>query len=209
MGSIIPNSKRYSKVSDPLPTFGASAQHAFTTEPAPADPYVYQVGFGNRFSSEAIPGTIPRSCNAPQKVKYNLYSEQLNGSTFVAPRADVQHAWFYRIFPSVAHGDLRKMPLNTDIESRFSPGNGNVDFVPGALCWRAFPIPKATGPAVDFVQGLKTIVGYGDPTTKDGLAVHMYVANASMKNRAFCSNDGDMLFVPQSGRLDIQTEFGR
>ncbi|GJC94102.1 homogentisate 1,2-dioxygenase [Colletotrichum higginsianum] len=159
----------------------------------------------HRFS----PGTLPRSCNAPQKVKYSLYSEQLNGSTFVAPRADIQHAWFYRIFPSVAHGDLKKMPRNTEIESRFSSGNENVEFVPGALCWRAFPMPEAIGPSVDFVQGLKTIVGHGDPTSKDGLAVHVYTANASMKNRAFCSNDGDMLFVPQVGRLDIQTEFGR
>ncbi|TQN74802.1 Homogentisate 1,2-dioxygenase [Colletotrichum shisoi] len=70
-------------------------------------------------------------------------------------------------------------------------------------------MPEAIGPSVDFVQGLKTIVGHGDPTSKDGLAVHVYTANASMKNRAFCSNDGDMLFVPQVGRLDIQTEFGR
>lgn len=70
-------------------------------------------------------------------------------------------------------------------------------------------MPEVIGPSVDFVQGLKTIVGHGDPTSKDGLAVHVYTANASMKNRAFCSNDGDMLFVPQVGRLDIQTEFGR
>ncbi|CCF42448.1 hypothetical protein CH063_12443 [Colletotrichum higginsianum] len=99
--------------------------------------------------------------------------------------------------------------LVVKIESRFSSGNENVEFVPGALCWRAFPMPEAIGPSVDFVQGLKTIVGHGDPTSKDGLAVHVYTANASMKNRAFCSNDGDMLFVPQVGRLDVQTEFGR
>ncbi|KAJ0378516.1 hypothetical protein COL26b_003115 [Colletotrichum chrysophilum] len=44
---------------------------------------------------------------------------------------------------------------------------------------------------------------------KEGQAVHVYTSNASMGNRAFCSNDGDMLIVPQLGRLDIQTEFGR
>lgn len=195
--------------SDPVLTMGASAQHAFTTESSPEDPYIYQVGFGNRFSSEAIPGTLPRSCNVPQRVKYNLYSEQLNGSTFVASRIDIQNAWFYRIFPSVAHGDISKMPRNPDIESRFTSGNENVEFVPGGLCWRAFSVPKTDGPTIDFVQGLKTIVGNGDSTIKDGLAVHVYAANSSMKKRAFCSNDGDMLFVPQTGRLDIQTEFGR
>jgi homogentisate 1,2-dioxygenase len=62
---------------------------------------------------------------------------------------------------------------------------------------------------VDFVQGLKTIAGQGDSTTKEGLAIHIYVANASMKNKAFCSSDGDLLLIPQVGRLDIQTEFGR
>ncbi|TDZ35351.1 Homogentisate 1,2-dioxygenase [Colletotrichum spinosum] len=213
MGDIVTNSTSRPKVSDPLATFGASAQHAHGTDPLPEDPYVYQVGFGNRFASEAIPGTLPRSCNVPQKVKYNLYSEQLNGSTFVTPRAGLQHAWFYRIFPSAAHGDIMKMPRNADmsseIESRFTSGNDNVEFVPGALCWRAFPMPKPDRPEVDFIQGLKTIVGFGDPTNKEGVAVHVYAANASMQKRAFCSNDGDMLFVPQTGRLDIQTEFGK
>jgi homogentisate 1,2-dioxygenase len=63
--------------------------------------------------------------------------------------------------------------------------------------------------AIDFVDGIKTIAGQGDPTTKEGLAVHIYAANVSMRNRAFCSSDGDMLLMPQVGRLDIQTEFGR
>ncbi|UQC89585.1 homogentisate 1,2-dioxygenase [Colletotrichum lupini] len=160
MGAIIPNSERYPMASDPVLTMGASAQHAFTTDSSPEDPYIYQAGFGNRFSSEAI-------------VKYNLYSEQLNGSTFVASRTDIQNAWFYRIFPSVAHGDISKKPRNPDIESRFTSGNENVEFVPGGLCWRAFSVPKTDGPAIDFVQGLKTIVGNGDSTTKDGLAVHV------------------------------------
>jgi homogentisate 1,2-dioxygenase len=62
---------------------------------------------------------------------------------------------------------------------------------------------------VDFVQGLKTIAGQGDATLKEGVAVHVYTANVSMQNRAFCSSDGDMLLMPQHGRLDIQTEFGR
>jgi homogentisate 1,2-dioxygenase len=62
---------------------------------------------------------------------------------------------------------------------------------------------------VDFVQGLKTVGGHGDPTLKEGLAIHMYMANKSMAKKAFCNNDGDMLILPQQGRLDIQTEFGR
>ena len=30
-----------------------------------------------------------------------------------------------------------------------------------------------------------------------------------MEKKAFCNNDGDMLILPQQGRLDIQTEFGK
>jgi len=35
-------------------TFGASAAGSFYTTPRPKDPYSYQTGFGNRFSSEAM-----------------------------------------------------------------------------------------------------------------------------------------------------------
>lgn len=35
-------------------TFGASAAGSFYTNPRPKDPYSYQTGFGNRFSSEAM-----------------------------------------------------------------------------------------------------------------------------------------------------------
>lgn len=62
---------------------------------------------------------------------------------------------------------------------------------------------------VDFVQGIKTYGGHGDPTSKEGLAVHMYTANTSMTKTAFVNNDGDFLIIPQIGRLDIQTELGR
>jgi len=36
------------------PTSGASAQAAFSTTPTLDDPYIYQVGFGNRFATEAM-----------------------------------------------------------------------------------------------------------------------------------------------------------
>jgi homogentisate 1,2-dioxygenase len=74
--------------------------------------------------------------------------------------------------------------------------------------WDPFPFPSDVE-KIDFVQGLKTICGHGDPPLKEGLAIHMYSANASMQNQAFCNNDGDMLIIPQQGRLDIQTEFGK
>jgi homogentisate 1,2-dioxygenase len=62
---------------------------------------------------------------------------------------------------------------------------------------------------VDFVCGLKTLCGAGSPVMREGLAVHIYVADKSMENEALCNSDGHMLILPQQGRLDIQTEYGR
>jgi homogentisate 1,2-dioxygenase len=86
--------------------------------------------------------------------------------------------------------------------------NKNVEFTCSEHAWDPFPLPEENA-SVDFVQGLRTIGGNGDPTLKEGLAIHIYSANTSMKKTAFCSNDGDMLVLPQQGRLDIQTELGR
>lgn len=76
------------------------------------------------------------------------------------------------------------------------------------LAWFPFNLPS-DNQKVDFVQGLKTIAGNGEPTLREGLAIHMYLANESMDKKAFCNGDGDMLILPQLGRLDIQTEFGK
>ena len=70
------------------------------------------------------------------------------------------------------------------------------------------PIPSAQEAKIDFVAGLKTIAGSGDPTLLEGLATHIYTANTSMTQKAFVNADGEFLIVPQEGALDIQTEFG-
>ena len=41
------------------------------------------------------------------------------------------------------------------------------------------------------------------------MAVHIYVINSSMKDRCLYNSDGDLLIVPQTGKLLINTEFGR
>ncbi|KAH9945385.1 homogentisate 1,2-dioxygenase [Epithele typhae] len=190
-------------------TFGsASAQSTFSVPQDVKDPYRYQVGFGNRFASEAIPGTLPYAQNNPQKVKYDLYAESLNGTPFVTPRRDNQSAWIYRIRPSVAHQGFTELPDNPDLESCFLPLNPKVHFSPTQLAWYPLDIP-ADSTKVDFVAGLKTLGGNGDPTLREGLAVHIYAANESMDKKAFVNSDGDFLILPQQGRLDIQTEFGK
>ncbi|KAK0193433.1 homogentisate 1,2-dioxygenase [Armillaria mellea] len=187
-------------------TYSASA--SFVSAPS-GDPYKYQVGFGNRFASEAIPGTLPQGQNHPQKNKYGLYMEGMTGSPFVAPRPQNLHAcsciafglrWITR--------NSSGYPDNPDMESNFLPINSKVHISPTQLKWTPPPFPSSTD-EVDFIAGLKTIGGNGEPTAREGLALHIYLANASMKNTAFCNSDGDMLVAPQQGRLDVQTEFGR
>lgn len=61
---------------------------------------------------------------------------------------------------------------------------------------------------MNFVESLRTLCGHGDPTLKEGLAVHTYAFDADMNRQAFVSNDGELLIVPTRGTLDIQTELG-
>ncbi|KAK1754157.1 homogentisate 1,2-dioxygenase [Echria macrotheca] len=190
------------------PFTGATASGAFSTTPTSTDPYTYQVGFGNYFTSEALSGAIPIGQNTPQRCPYDLISEQLNGTPFISSRAYLLHAWFYRINPSSDHGSVREITTNPDLEAVFHPSDTNIRFMPECQEWEKFPLPS-NDVEVDFVDGVKTIAGHGDPTAKEGLAVHMYLANRSMEKRAFCNHDGDMLILPQEGRLDIQTEFGK
>lgn len=97
------------------------------------------------------------------------------------------------------------MPDQKDVESNFLPINSRVHLSPTQLAWAPFDIPQTE---VDFVSGLHTISGSGDPTLREGLAVHVYCANQSMQKSALVNSDGDFLIVPQQGALDIQTEFG-
>ncbi|KAH8879651.1 putative homogentisate 1,2-dioxygenase [Thozetella sp. PMI_491] len=191
---------------------GAIAQGPYSTEPSSLDPYRYQTGFGNRFESEALPGVLPRGRNTPQKCKYGLYSEQLNGSPFISSRTGIQHVWMYRIRPSVAHQEVVPAPtLNENLEACFLPPNRKVQYVTSQETWGAFPLirsgPEDAGQK-DFVEGICTVGGQGDATMKEGLAIHIYSCSRSMGQRAFANHDGDFLLLPQTGRLQIQTELG-
>ena len=55
--------------------------------------YQYQSGFGNEFVSEAVEGILPHGQNAPQKVAHGLYTEQLSGTAFTAPRGVNRRTW--------------------------------------------------------------------------------------------------------------------
>ncbi|KAF9108781.1 hypothetical protein BGX29_007071 [Mortierella sp. GBA35] len=167
--------------------------------------YKYQAGFGNHFSTEALPDALPKGQNTPQVCPYGLYAEQLSGTAFTVDRKHNERSWIYRIRPSVCHTPFESFPTKTQLVGNYTD-EANVDITPNQLRWSPFDIPTAP---TDFVEGLHSIAGAGDVGVKHGMAVLIYAANKSMDDTAFYNSDGDFLIVPQQGRLDITTEFGK
>ncbi|MFO1466796.1 MAG: homogentisate 1,2-dioxygenase [Steroidobacteraceae bacterium] len=161
----------------------------------------YQSGFGNEFASEALPGALPQGRNSPQRCAYGLYAEQISGTAFTAPRAANRRSWVYRIRPAVVHGEFREHP-HARLDAACAPGI----LTPNQLRWDPLPLP--TG-AVDFVDGLHPMAGNGSPEAFSGAAISLYAANRPMQDRYLSNADGEWLFVPQQGELQIDTEFGR
>jgi homogentisate 1,2-dioxygenase len=160
----------------------------------------YLSGFANEHASEALPGALPAGQNAPQRAPFGLYTEQLSGTPFTAPRADNRRSWLYRIRPSAAHPPFRR------IDNRLLASAPFADTPPpNRLRWDPLPFPDASA---DFVDGLATIGGNGDAGLRTGIAVHVYRANKSMAERAFYDADGELLIVPQQGGLVLRSEFG-
>lgn len=162
----------------------------------------YLSGFGNYHSSEAVPGALPEGRNSPQRPPLGLYAEVLSGTAFTAPRAENQSTWLYKLRPSAMHGPYRRLADGALRSGPFS----ETEVPPNRLRWNPFPIPEQP---TDFVDGLMTLAGSGDPASQSGLAVHLYGANRSMSNRVFWNADGELMFVPQQGALILFTELGK
>ena len=162
----------------------------------------YMSGFGNEFATEAIAGALPVGRNSPQKVAHGLYAEQLTGTAFTAPRHANRRSWLYRIRPAAMHGSFEPFA-----QPRFHEDFGHGPVTPDQLRWDPLPLP-AGGVRVDFVDGLFTMAGNGGSWAGTGVGIHMYACNASMRGRFFYSADGELLIVPQQGRLRLATELG-
>ena len=162
----------------------------------------YMSGFGNGFETEALPGALPVGRNSPQRCAYGLYAEQLSGSPFTAPRASNERSWLYRIRPTVAHiGDFSRVDMGL---WRSAPC-AEVELPVQPLRWDPIPMPAES---VSFLEGIRTITTAGDTVGQSGMAAHVYLATRSMVDEYFYDADAELLFVPQSGRLRLWTEFG-
>src|SRR5258706_4333483 len=135
-----------------------------------------QSGFGNEFATEAVSGALPKGQNSPQKHPLGLYAEQFSGTSFTSPRATNRRSWLYRIRPSVTHKPFDEIPARLIRSGPFD----EVPTPPNQLRWDPLPIPSERA---DFVDGIVTIGGNGDPAMQTGVAIHIYTAHASMQGR--------------------------
>jgi len=161
----------------------------------------YQTGFGNEFATEAVEGALPVGRNSPQKAPLGLYAEQFSGTSFTVPRGHNKRTWTYRIRPSVLHKPFRQIENRLFRSSPFD----EVITTPNQLRWNPLPIP--TEPT-DFVDGITTIAGNGDLFSQAGIGVHIYAFNKGMDDRYLYNADGEMLIVPEKGRIGFFTELG-
>ncbi|MBV8739093.1 MAG: homogentisate 1,2-dioxygenase [Alphaproteobacteria bacterium] len=161
----------------------------------------YLSGFSNEQASEALPGMLPEGQNAPQRHPRGLYTEQISGTAFTAPRKDNRRSWLYRIRPSAAHPAYRRIDNGLMRSAPFE----EAEPPPNRLRWAPLPFPETLA---DFIDGLVTIGGNGDAGLRSGIAAHVYCATKPMERRVFFNADGELLIVPQQGRVLLGTEFG-
>lgn len=164
-------------------------------------PLPYLGGFGNEFATEALPGALPQGRNSPQRAPFGLYAELLSGTAFTAPRADNRRSWLYRRRPSVVAGRYQAYAQ----PHWLSGAPREAATPPEPLRWQPFALPDAP---LDFVDGLRSLATNGDVEAQVGIGVHVYLATRSMTGRALVDADGELLLVPQQGRLRIVTELG-
>ena len=166
------------------------------------DKIAYQTGFAGHCESEAVAGALPKGRNSPQRPAFGLYTEQLSGSAFTAPRHENRRSWLYRMRPTADHP-----PFTQYTGARlFAADTVDAPLAPNRLRWD----PQADLPAdADFVDGMVTMMANRDPASLEGIAIHLYRASRSMERRIFANADGELLIIPQSGTLRLFTELGR
>jgi len=168
----------------------------------PGDELAYSAGFYNEHASEALAGALPQGQFSPQAVPYGLYAEKFSATAFTVARRDNRRTWLYRIRPSVRQGPqsayAQPRLLTAPLRNAVGP--------PDPLRWSPWQVPATP---VDFVDGLVTLAANGDAVLQAGIGIHVYLANRPMTDRYFINHDGEMLLVPQQGRLWLDTECGR
>ena len=158
----------------------------------------YLTGFGNHFESQALPGSLPKGQNNPKQSPFGLIPEQISGTAFTMERSVNLRSWLYKIRPSAVHGPWEGFKQSF-WQTRFTePGKTS----PAQMRWMPPPSPVED---LDFIQGVKTMAFTSE---KPGGAVHQYQFNKPMGNLFFYNADGELIFIPERGSLELRTEMG-
>ncbi len=161
----------------------------------------YLRGFNNEHESEAVPNALPRGRFSPQTTPLGLYTEKFSLTAFTVPRHENRRSWFYKLRPSVAHG------IFEPIQHRFLKDELFLTSVlrPDQTRWSSFALEQDDS---DFLDGLRPIATNSTVRAQQGISIYIYNANLSMVDRFFYNSDGELLIVPQLGKLSIYTECG-
>src|SRR6188472_4251134 len=125
----------------------------------------YMTGFGAHSESEAISGALPKGRNSPQRPPFGLYTEQLSGSAFTAPRHENRRSWLYRMRPTADHRPF----VRYEGARLFAPGPVDEQLAPNRLRWDA---PADLPADCDIVDGMATMMTNRDPKDLEGVAIH-------------------------------------
>jgi len=77
-------------------------------------------------------------------------------------------------------------------------------------CYRIRPSVRHCGrfTPLTWLNGMRTMTTAGDVNTQIGMASHVYLVTQSMVDEYFYNADGELLIVPQEGKLRLCTELG-
>lgn len=154
---------------------------------------MYLNGFGNYHQSEAIAGALPANQNSPQVCPMGLYAEQISGTAFTRPRHNNLYSWLYRQLPSAAQQQYQLYkPVITSLLNQAQP--------PVPMRWSPYPMPEKDQ---DFVDSMQPVC------LNQTQSIYIYQCNRSMVNRYFSNNDGELLFIPYKGKINLHTELGQ
>ncbi|RSL87550.1 hypothetical protein CDV31_016235 [Fusarium ambrosium] len=173
----------------------------YITNFALKEKYTYLNGLGNLHQSEAFPDAVPLVNSYPQHAKYGLRSEKVSGTSFTAtPRSQNLWSFLYRARPSYNHGTFELWNQHLETANPSRPKH----LTPNSYVWPTFNVTKGDWTAQHLLGG------NGSPTDKTGVAIWLFHVNKDMPPQTvFSSQDGEALIVPQTGALDIQTEYGK
>ena len=133
---------------------------------------------------------------------YGLYAEQLSGTAFTAPRADNRRSWLYRIRPSAMHRPFaphRRRPHRQRLRRRSGDARTSCAGI-RCRCRRRRPISSTAWSRWPATAA--------PPAQAGAAACTSMPPTARCSGRVFYDADGELLIVPQQGRLRFVTELG-